>query len=806
MSGCPSPEMLARLGTDAIGDPSFAAIESHVENCPECSKALEQLALDDPEPGRDRWPELPGFVIEEELGRGSMGVVYRARWTEIDRPVAIKVLPGGASGDPEHRRWLREARLLAKVPNHPHVVQLLAPGQHERCLYLVLDLVTGGSLKDRLAAAVPPRAAAEFLEATARGVHHINRSGVLHLDIKPSNILIDGPKDGPWEQAIPRVTDFGIARLGDDPGATQTVQAGPLGTPRYMAPEQISKDAGPLGSAADIHALGATFYHMLTGRPPFLSASIEETYRQVRDEDPIPPRRLISGIPRDLETICTNCLHKDPARRYGSALDLADDLRRWLDGYPILARPVSSLEHTWRWARRRPATAGLIAALGASLIAGSLGLLILWRGSEAARKTAQANYKATSESLDQILSVTIDAYNTSDPPGQFIGVLETARRQQIDQQGQNPGDVAGQQRLARIDRLLGNAYAFEGRLTEARSLLNESIDLWNSSLPPGPDAIEGRWEQMQAALRLGDLIGEVSELPENDGVITEWNKRSEAIARHLTTSRYRGLSLIYLSQRQRYIAHKLAWIGATDRSKRLLRANIRVLDSLPPSLASTPDIVLCRLPTRAALGEWDGDLEPLQTALVAAPGPPDLRSLQDLPGLMDICLAELTAWRFGWQGSPADSTVLTQDQVSPEIWAARVIEFLQSTYSAIGREPSSIVRVGWKMQVYASFVAAEQRRAGKLDDARRTAARLHAMAERLASLYPNEPAGQMLLSEAHVQEAKNAQRGNDNAIALRALNQAYYAARRASTLEPEYPDTRRVLVDRHRRLIKALKQ
>ena len=186
---------------------------------------------------------------------------------------------------------------------------------------------------------------------------------MLHLDIKPSNILLDGLPDGPWDQVTPMLADFGIARAGDDPGATATGPIGVRGTPSFMAPEQIAGDRAEIGPRSDVFALGATLYSLLTGRPPFQAASVIETLDLVRTREPAPPRTLVPGLPRDLETIALTCLRKDPRRRYASAEALADDLQRWLDGFPIQARPVSKLEHASRWCRRRPAFASLLAVL-----------------------------------------------------------------------------------------------------------------------------------------------------------------------------------------------------------------------------------------------------------------------------------------------------------------------------------------------------------------------------------------------------------------------------------------------------------
>ena len=263
----------------------------------------------------DTPPVIPGFVIERELGRGGMGVVYQARQPELARRVAIKVLTRGPSHDPAgRRRWLREARAMGRV-RHPNVVRLHDAGEASGRLFLVLDLISGGSLKDRAVGPISPRIAAMILETVARAVGTIHASGMLHLDIKPSNILLDGPPGGRLEDAVPILADFGLARGGDDPNAGISARTGaslvPTGTPAFMAPEQIDGAADAIGPHTDVFALGCTLYALVTGRSPFQGASVVETLDLVRSRDPVPPRSLVSEVSRDLETILLKCLRRD---------------------------------------------------------------------------------------------------------------------------------------------------------------------------------------------------------------------------------------------------------------------------------------------------------------------------------------------------------------------------------------------------------------------------------------------------------------------------------------------------------------
>jgi serine/threonine-protein kinase len=301
-------------------------------------------------------PQVPGYEVQEVLGHGGMGVVYKASHQRLSRTVALKMLLAGPYSRPEElERFLREAETVAGL-KHANVVQVYDAGDAEGRPYFTMELVEGGSLVQKLMGTPhPARQAAALLAVVAEAVDAAHQRGIVHRDLKPGNILLSA--DG-----TPKITDFGLARrLEGEAGLTQSDAL--LGTPSYMAPEQAEGKARDVGPAADIYGLGAVFYEMLTGRPPFCGETVAETLRQVVSQDPAPPSRLNASVPRDAETICLKCLHKEPARRYGSAAELADDLARFNDGRPIQARPVGWPERSWRWGRRKPTTAGLLAAL-----------------------------------------------------------------------------------------------------------------------------------------------------------------------------------------------------------------------------------------------------------------------------------------------------------------------------------------------------------------------------------------------------------------------------------------------------------
>ncbi len=303
-----------------------------------------------------RHPSILGYQIENVVGFGGMGVVYRARHLKLNRTVAIKMLlAGGYAGTQELDRFRREAESIAAIC-HPNIVQVFDAGECDGHPYFVMEYVEGGTLAERLDGQPRPvRDAASTVAILARAVHAAHAGGVMHRDLKPANILITA--DGTL-----KIADFGLARRSDQLERTGslTLTGAHLGTPSYMSPEQAAGVATAFCPLLDIYALGVMLYELLTGRPPFLGENSVETLRQVTFDEPVPPSRLNPKVPRDLQTICLKCLQKDPARRYGSAVDLAEDLGRFLSGDPIHARPVGVAERLLKWCRRRPAVAVLV--------------------------------------------------------------------------------------------------------------------------------------------------------------------------------------------------------------------------------------------------------------------------------------------------------------------------------------------------------------------------------------------------------------------------------------------------------------
>jgi serine/threonine protein kinase len=438
------------------------------------SPSVSESSCTPPLPASDpAGPAVPGYEMLGELGRGGMGAVYRARQLSLNRLVALKVISAGAQAQAEEvARFQIEAVAVARL-QHPHIVQVYETGASQGRPYLVMELVPGSSLAEKLAAApLEARAAAELVRALASAMQHAHERGIIHRDLKPANVLL-------LPDGTPKITDFGLAkRL--DVGEGQTRAGQLLGTPSYMAPEQAAAQKGRVGPTADVYALGAVLYECLTGRPPFKGATPWETVLQVLHADPVPPRRLRPGVPRDLETICLKCLHKEARKRYPSAHDFAEDLRRFMSSETILARPAGPIEKTTKWARRRPTMAALIlvsaCALG-TLLAGGV-----WYNARlrAARDRAEVNFQMALRAVDEMLTEVGEEQLASEPhmEQKRLALLQKAlsfSQRYLEQQGEEPRThmqtALAYKRVGDIQRLLGQGAGAREAYTQAIALL-----------------------------------------------------------------------------------------------------------------------------------------------------------------------------------------------------------------------------------------------------------------------------------------------------------------------------------------------
>ena len=327
---------------------------------------------------------VAGYDILGVLGSGGMAIVYKARQLQLNRIVALKMILRGSHGD--EKRFRVEARAVARM-QHPHIVQVYEIGDLDGEPFFSLEFCNGGSLNQKLKGMpLPPREAAALTEKLADATHSAHERGILHRDLKPANVLLVGGEGTPVSQCVPKIADFGLAKKLDEDGSARTGTV--MGTPSYMPPEQMRGET-ELKATVDVYSLGALLYELLVGRPPFRAATPQETMQQVLLEEPVPPRRLQSKTPRDLETICLKCLQKSPSKRYATAKVLADDLHRFLAGEPIQARPVGRIEKAIKWVKRRPTVTALAGFLALAVLAGFAGIGWKWRDAVVAQNRSR---------------------------------------------------------------------------------------------------------------------------------------------------------------------------------------------------------------------------------------------------------------------------------------------------------------------------------------------------------------------------------------------------------------------------------
>jgi serine/threonine-protein kinase len=476
------------------------------------------------------------YELLRVLGRGGMGIVYKARQLSLNRPVALKMLQAGTlASEDDLRRFQNEAEAVAML-DHPHIVPILEVGQYEEQRYFSMKLIGGPSLDRKLGAYMTdPKAAARLVRTIAEAVHHAHQRGILHRDLKPGNVLLD-------ERGEPHVTDFGLAkRVQADSELTQSGAI--LGTPAYMAPEQASGQRGMVTTSTDVYGLGAILYALLTGKAPFGGDSPVETLEQVRERTPAPPSKLNPRVPRDLEIIAMKCLEKDPTRRYASAQALADDLRRYVGGESILARPVWLPIRTWMWCRRKPVLACLAAALALAMLIsvfGSIGLVVIERARRReaeARMEAELNFVMAQKAVEDYLTsvsenTLLKEQDSLDSRGLRRELLENALkyyRRFVDQRSQDP----------LVRRELANAYFSIGKINRELGSPQEALRVWASARAIWEALVAADPHDREAAARLADCylaIGKVQyRIADNLQGSLETLNQAQALLETLTT-------------------------------------------------------------------------------------------------------------------------------------------------------------------------------------------------------------------------------------------------------------------------------
>jgi len=638
---CPAAEQLRRFLDDELSGDEESALVSHVAVCAECQRRMDQMTscevpcvspLTATEPGlralidqlRERpfeaWSAmtelsieegsvrfagpvselaplgwLGAYQIEQELGVGTTGQVFAARDSRLGRRAAIKVLrPQWASHPTARSRFEREARAVAALEDE-RIVKVFEVGETpEHCPFIVMEFVDGDSLDARLKRdrMLSPRDAAAIARQIALGLNVAHRHGIVHRDVKPSNILLVAARGTANLPAI-KLADFGLARVAE---ATESLtQEGFIaGTPAYMSPEQIRRPQDS-DARSDVYSVGVLLYEMLTGERPFRGV-VRMVLHQALHEEPVPPRRLNDRIPRDLETICLKGMSKEPSRRYDSAADLAEDLRRWLDSEPVHARPVGVIGRAWRWCRRNPKLAILNAIVVALLLAGAVDATRYLRPSESWRyeadaarqeaarwRTASAQHRSE---LLRLIEATVFQVNESDAHNALTAAVRSLDAIHTDE----PTDSLSQV-LAAAHSRLGELSASRGQLADAKRHLQDAIALLRKLEMRRTSHREWSLEVARLLVRQADLARQLGDDSEIDAVIVDCRRQLDSVEQL-------GLEpsgLYDVAQSRGQFAEVLLRLGRLDESREQARLECETLGRI----ASKPRATVEQL--RAAL-------------------------------------------------------------------------------------------------------------------------------------------------------------------------------------------------------------
>lgn len=620
-----------------------------IASAPETARAEFDETLAAPPTASDETvapQQLGRFTIERELGHGGYGVVFLARDEELDRQVALKVpRPEAILTEEMQARFLREGKAAALL-SHPNIVPVFETGHAGRVCFIVSRFVNGNSLADWIAGSPPckPRAAAALVATLADAVQHAHSKGVIHRDLKPANILIEHIASGAPVGELPepqrfKITDFGMAKLAAEDAAL-TGTGAVIGTPSYMSPEQARGRGNEVGERTDIWALGAILYELLTGRPPFVADSVVATLRQVQEQDPPPIGRLNPDVDRDLQAICLSCLEKAPASRYESAASLSADLRRFLDGLPVVARPVTPLRRFGKWWARNPAIATISAALLIALVSGLAAVTGLWRNASHHRALAESRANQVQLKATQLTAAISRLFTSiADSPEIQLSGAEPLRQrllsdandfyeQLVSERPKEPeliADLADTlNRLSRIRAYLGD---FQGALAAGQG----ALDLLDTAAEAGPEL---RTPRINSHIVIARALGNLAEIEQLWPHATEALRLArEAADRSQSAADDRAMLARTLTQ----IAMMTADYGTQTEANQYNNEALEVWESLGPDnlteedqrLATSSYLSAAKGFAAAANGQRAGELldtliAQLSIMTAAEPTPPSL--------------------------------------------------------------------------------------------------------------------------------------------------------------------------------------
>ncbi len=535
---------------------------------------------------RDGLPSVAGYTVLGELGRGGMGVVYKARQPGLNRLVALKMIQSGKGTKRERDQFRLEAEVIARL-QHPNIVQIYEIGEHNESLYFSLELVEGGSLADVLVRHRPtPVQSARIVRQLAEGMDLAHSQGIVHRDLKPANILMAGSTTAPLDERVPKITDFGLARQVEE-GDRKNPLSGIMGTPSYMPPEQAEGRNHQVGPPADIYSLGAVLYDLLVGKPPFRGSTLQETLELVCKVRPRPPIEFNPAVPRDLQAICLKCLEKEPEKRYRSARELAGDLTAFLDGKPISARPCSGLERAWKWARRRPAAAGLLVVSVLALFGVAVGGVVLARQhavlardeaarrqeaedrervekglrreAERERERAEANFREARAAVDELRQIGHRRLSS-------VPHVEGVRRELLEKalafnerfRAINGDLPAQRQEVGRAHLRVGEIQELLGRQKEAERAYRQALDSFTRLHEEAPESKEHRHDLAGTWNDLAILQAALSEHDQAEKSFAEAVALKAALAAEHDAAREarRDLARTYISRGHVRLARK----------------------------------------------------------------------------------------------------------------------------------------------------------------------------------------------------------------------------------------------------------
>lgn len=732
-----SSETMTQLLSDHLTASESADREAHLRICPDCRTKLDELtattspltAVLRPPPtslsvpcasGSDLAP--PGFEFLGLLRVGKTATVYRARQTRLGRIVALKILLGGWPSEEESRRRFEAEIEAAASQNHPHVVQVYEVGTHEGRPFLVMEYCVGGSLAERLRnGPLTPHEAASILEVLAHTLASVHGDGFVHRDLKPANILFDG-------SGHVKITDFGIVKrlaAADIPTPVGSV----LGTPPYLAPEQIdgSSSADP---RCDIYALGAVLYECLLGRPPFRAECVADALFDVLTREPLPPRLADPRLPRDLETICLKCLHKEPSRRYATALELAEDLHRFREGRPVKARRIGPLGRAWRWGRRNPLPALLTVALTLSVVVGVALCGQFWYESVESRLETEAARREAEEHFLRTRHLLPDLVAAGNGPWQPLVERRQVRREALQRAcgfyrelcRAQPADRDLSAELAQVLTALAEVARSEGRFDEARRDAGEACNLWRNLRAQAKEDVRERKGLAASLIELAlveNFFGHSKEM-------TAAYRESIALSQSLADDYPQDEQYLLMSVTARvYLSGTLFGVGKIVESMSPLEENRRRLEEYLNEHLDAPRVRLVLVETLYRLGFCQEMRLDKQSAIQCWHD-----GCERSAKLTDFLPKEPRAWYFPVACArslpPQDSRALYSAQALP--FLEQAVRLLEGNY-ALNPEADG----GWDF-----FLEVSQSLAGCYFDAGRPAAALR-VEQRAAELMPNRP-------------------------------------------------------------------